>query len=215
MRDAGQSGLLQSVKRYISDFNHRCNRTEICLVVLFATIIYAFYTGFRAPSLWSVNYYQVSYLDGFYRRALLGTFLYPLGCIRFDYFFIAKVQILILLLALSLFIYFGVKNRAFLVQSVFFLSAAGGYLFHEVGYVDQLLWIVAALAIWALDRNRLYLAASLLCLSVMAHEMAIFTAVPIMLAYVVIRKNNFSLSDYVKVFALPMLLFMLLAIFFK
>jgi hypothetical protein len=188
--------------------------TALLAATLIATILYAFYTGFRAPNLWSVNYYQISYLDGFYRRALLGTFLFPLGCVRFDYFFVAKIQFLILFLALSLFIYIGIKNRSFLTLNVFFLSSAGGYLFHEVGYVDQLLWIFAAMAILALYRDRLYLASLFLCLSIMAHEMALFTAVPIVLAYVLIQKKPTKLA-YIKIFAMPMMLFFLISLLFE
>lgn len=184
------------------------------LAALFISVVYAFYTGFRAPSFWSINYYQTSYLDGIYRRALLGTFLATFGCMRFDYFFIAKIQFLILMSVIILFVYIGFKNRDFLALIVFFFSAAGGYLFNEVGYVDQSLWIFAAAAILALDRDRLYLAGSILSLSILAHEMAIFTTLPIVLAYVAIQGKQAG-STCMKVFALPALVFLLITSFFQ
>jgi len=44
----------------------------------------ALYVGFRLPSLWSVNYYIPSIFDGFWRRSLLGTLLYPAGADAFS-----------------------------------------------------------------------------------------------------------------------------------
>ena len=59
--------------------------------------VIAFYVGFRVPNLWSVNYYIPSVFDGFWRRSLLGTLLYPFGALRFDYRFLASLQMLALL----------------------------------------------------------------------------------------------------------------------
>jgi len=207
--------ILQYAQRCAANLNRGSKRTLfIAVIVLSISVLYAFYTGFRAPNIWSTNYYQTSYLDGVYRRALLGTFLAPFGCARFDYFFIAKVQFLILLLAISLFVYIGIRNRGVLVLIVFFLSSAGGYLFHEVGYVDQSLWIFAAAAILALARDRLYLAALILSLSILAHEMAIFTTLPIVFAYVALQEKQAGLI-YTKIFAPPVLAFLVISLFFQ
>ncbi len=195
--------------RFNNGYNCKWASGTFLVAALFISILYAFYTGFRTPGLWSINYYQVGYLDGFYRRALLGTFLTPFGCLRFDYFFIQKLQFAILFSALLLFVYFGIKKRESLTLSIFFLSAAGGYFFHEVGYIEQFLWIVAAMAIVAIDKNHYYLAALLLCLSVMAHEMAVFMVLPIALAYVVIRQQ-LSMLNLIKIFALPVMMFLLI-----
>jgi len=168
-------------------------------IALFLSILYAFYSGFRAPNLWSVNYYQASFADGFYRRALTGTLLLPLGCERFDYFFIQKIQFLVLLSALGLLLYLGIKSREFITLGIFFASSAGGYFFHEAGYIEQLLWLMAALIILAIKNNRIYLAAAGLCLSIMVHEMALFMVLPIAFACMVIHKNG-SLSSGIRIF---------------
>src|SRR5215831_12505915 len=76
-------------------------------VGLFLSLLIALYVGFRAPSLWSVNYYIPSVFDGFWRRSLLGTLLYPLGALRFDYHFVAALQglVLLVLMVLALFVH--------------------------------------------------------------------------------------------------------------
>jgi hypothetical protein len=207
--------ILHYAQHCVSNLSRCSKRTMfIAVIVLLISVLYAFYTGFRAPNIWSTNYYQTSYLDGVYRRALLGTFLAPFGCTRFDYFFIAKIQFLVLLLAISLFVYIGIRNREFFTLVVFFLSSAGGYLFHEVGYVDQSLWIFAAAAILALARDRLYLAALILSLSILAHEMAIFTTLPIVFAYVALQEKQAGLI-YIKIFAPPVMVFLVISLFFQ
>src|SRR5215468_10239044 len=98
----------------------------------------ALYVGFRLPSLWSVNYYIPSVFDGFWRRSLLGTLLYPLGSLRFHYHFLVTLQALVLLALLALLLGHAMRShiRIKLVTILFLLGPAGGYLFHEVGYVD-------------------------------------------------------------------------------
>ena len=186
----------------------------ILYVLLSCSVAYAFYRGFRAPNLWSVNYYQIGYLDGFFRRGLLGTFLVPFGCARFDYFFIAKIQFLVLLFALCLFIYIGVRNLEIPTLILFFLSAAGGYVFDEVGYVEQFQWILGFLSVWALARKQHYLAAILMSLSVMSHEMALFTVLPLVLAYSIVHMKP-TFSEYARMFGPPAMIFLLILLFFQ
>ena len=57
-------------------------------------LLLALYVGLRLPNLWSLNYYIPGAFDGFWRRGLLGTVLYPLGALRFSYWFIAGLQAL-------------------------------------------------------------------------------------------------------------------------
>ncbi len=54
---------------------------------------YAFCRGFYMPAKWSLNYWQINFFDGFGRRALLGTLLYPFWDLRLHYHFIAAIQI--------------------------------------------------------------------------------------------------------------------------
>lgn len=64
--------------------------------VLLALAI-AVYVGFRMPNLWSLNYYIPSGFEGVWRRGLIGALLHPVGNLRFDYYFIAALQAVVLL----------------------------------------------------------------------------------------------------------------------
>jgi hypothetical protein len=70
-------------------------RTWFLLLVILLAYVLAFTNGFRMPSLWSINYFLPSMFEGFYRRSLLGTLLFPLGELRFNYYTIASIQITI------------------------------------------------------------------------------------------------------------------------
>ncbi|MBF0442428.1 MAG: hypothetical protein HQK54_11030 [Oligoflexales bacterium] len=170
------------------------------------TLLKAFYTGFRFPNSWSTNYYQVNWFDGFRRRAVVGTFLYPLGCRLFDYSLIACIQFAVLAMAISCLLYFSIKSKQFILPVTYFLSAAGGYLFHEVGYIDQLLWLFAGIIIYAIGKNRLCLAYFLLFISVFIHEMALFIVLPLVLAYMIAIRRC-ELSSLVRMSIFPVLAF--------
>ena len=145
----------------------------------------ALYVGFRLPSLWSVNYYIPSVFDGFWRRSLLGTLLYPAGALRFDYPFLAGLQALVLLALLALLILHAWRSdlRVKLLTILFLVGPTGGYLFHEVGYVEQVLYLMLAAAL-ALEDKRLGLL--LMALALFVHEMAAFTVIPLYLAALVV-----------------------------
>ena len=132
----------------------------------------------------------------------MGNFLVPFGCLRFDYFFIVKIQFLILLSVIILFVFIGMRAPGVPDAYHFLLSSSGGYLFHEVGYVDQALWIFAAAAILALARDRLFIAALILSLSILAHEVAVFTTLPIVFAYVALQDKQ-TISTYTKYLLCP------------
>jgi hypothetical protein len=145
----------------------------------------ALYVGFRLPSLWSVNYYIPSAFDGFWRRSLLGTLLWPLGALRFDYRFLASLQALVLVALLAVLIVHAWRSdlRAKLLTILFLLAPTGGYLFHEVGYVEQVLYLMLVAAL-ALRNQRLGLV--LMALALFVHEMAAFTVIPLWLAALVV-----------------------------
>ncbi len=148
-------------------------------------LVIALYVGFRVPSLWSVNYYIPSIFDGFWRRSLPGTLLYPVGDLRFDYHFVAALQALVLVALLVLLIMHAWRSglRIKILTILFLVGPAGGYLFHEVGYVEQLLYLmlIAALAL----ENK-WLSVVLMALALFVHEMAAFTVIPLYLASLVV-----------------------------
>jgi len=154
----------------------------LCLVI-------ALYVGFRLPNRWSVNYYIPSVFDGFWRRSLLGTLLYPFGALRFDYHFVAAVQALVLLVLVALLMAHALRSglRIKLLTMLFLIGPAGGYLFHEVGYVEQLLYLMLLAALAFSDKRLSFV---LMALSLFVHEMAAFTVIPIYLASLVVARRT-------------------------
>jgi len=148
-------------------------------------LVIALYVGCRAPSLWSVNYYIPSIFDGFWRRSLLGTLLYPLGPLRFDYRLVSTLQAVVLLALVALLIVHAWRSdlRIKLLTILFLVGPTGGYLFHEIGYVEQILYLVLAAA-FALEDKRL--SVGLMALAMFVHEMAAFTVIPLYLASLVV-----------------------------
>src|SRR4051812_21634030 len=98
----------------------------------------ALYAGARMPGLWSINYYIPSLFDGIFRRSLIGTVLSAFGPLRFDYYFIACLQIAVLLGLVGIVVSGALRAgaRTKVIVALFLVGPAGGYLFHEVGYVD-------------------------------------------------------------------------------
>ncbi|MGH7443088.1 MAG: hypothetical protein ACREKE_10495 [bacterium] len=151
----------------------------VLLFFQFLCILTAFYRGFRAPSLWSLNYYQVSWADGFLRRGLLGTLLLPLGCRRFDPHVIWVLQFAVLAAALILLLRLARRGAASLALCVFFLSSAGTLFFNEIGYPDQLLLLFAVACMGLLVRRQVRACAWLMAAALLVHEEAAVMVLPL------------------------------------
>lgn len=67
------------------------------------------------------------------------------------------------------------------------LLPTGGYLFHEVGYLDQLLYALLFAAIWLVNRSRWAGATAVMVAAVLTHEIALLTVLPV-LAYVALPR---------------------------
>lgn len=150
------------------------------VAALFAiAVLVAGYTGFRLPGEWAATLQAVSLTDGFHRRFLVGTLLKPFG---HDYpvFAVASFAVLGTVLAVTALAFFSsrTESRRWLIV-VWLLLPTGGYLFHEVGYFDQVLYLLLSGALWAVHRHRPVLASALMALSVTVHEIALLTVVPI------------------------------------
>ncbi len=72
--------------------------------------------------------------------------------------------------------------RVKLLTILFLIAPTGGYLFHEVGYVEQVLYLILIGALTLKDKR---LSLVLMALSLFVHEMAAFTIIPIYLASLV------------------------------
>ena len=103
---------------------------------LIVALILAFYVGFGVPILWAINYYIPSFFDGFGRRSLVGTLLYPFGPLRFEYVFVAALQMAVryTLIAILFWRAWHSSLPLKLVVIAFLVAPTGGYLFHTAGY---------------------------------------------------------------------------------
>jgi hypothetical protein len=146
------------------------------------------------PNLWSVNYYLPGFFDGFYRRSLVGTLLSVLGTYKYNYYVIAGIQFSILA-ALLVWIYtiFRKNSLTMLIITAYFTSACGGFLFHEVGYIDQLLYLTLFISMAIYDRHKLS-SILLFSSSMFMHELALFVTVPLFFSFVYIRSERLKES---------------------
>lgn len=144
-------------------------------------LLYSFFSGFRMPSDWAINYYQPAWQDGIYRRALIGTLLYPLGCLRFDIAAIYTMQLAVLGALLGLALACAWRYRLLWALLFFFAGASGGLLFNLTGYVDPLLYLMA-LGSLLLARRHPNAAAALMAASLLVHEAALLLVPPLVAA---------------------------------
>jgi hypothetical protein len=142
------------------------------------------------PNLWSVTLMSVSIADGFRRRVLVGTLLRPIAESRnFRYWFYAAVAFAILGALLVALVVAAVRSQLltqrFLVIA-FLLLPTGGYLFQEVGYLDQLIYLLLFASLFVVHRSYWWLAPAFMTLAVLTHEIALLTVIPVFV-FVAIR----------------------------
>ncbi|MFD6068473.1 hypothetical protein [Amycolatopsis lurida] len=161
------------------------------VIALFGiAVLVAGYTGFRLPGEWAATLQAVSLTDGFHRRFLLGTLLKPFGQ---DYLVFAVASFVVLgavLATVALAFFRGRTESRRLLIVAWLLLPCGGYLFHEIGYFDQVLYLLLFGALWALHRNRPALASAVMALSVTVHEIALLTVLPVF-GFALLRKLPF------------------------
>ncbi|WP_033290070.1 hypothetical protein [Amycolatopsis jejuensis] len=154
----------------------------------------AAYTGFRLPGAWAVTLQTASLADGFHRRFLIGTLLHPFAAIAgYHYWLFAAAAFLILAALLTVITVAFLRSRTESARFVligWLLVPSGGYLFHEVGYYDQAIYLLLFAALFALHRNRPVVASGLMVLSVLTHEIALLTVLPVF-ALVLLQKMPF------------------------
>ena len=127
-------------------------------------------------------------MEGFYRRSLAGSILFFLGDLRFQYHVIASLQIAIFI-CINIVIICAWRKQDSVSKwlfPIFLISPAGGYFFHEIGYIDQLLYLLLFMAI--ICRNRM-LASFLVVGSLLFHEMTLFTTIPLYVGYLIVNNR--------------------------
>lgn len=157
--------------------------TAITVVALCFAILLAWYVGFRLPNAWSATLDAVSITDGFHRRFVVGTLLRPLAnATDYNYWLFATFSFAVLACHLAILVTCALRatlvSRRMLV--VAFLSLpTGGFLFHTVGYFDQVLYLLLFASMWLLRRERLVAATIVMTIAPMVHEIAILSVIPI------------------------------------
>lgn len=191
------------------DVSHSTSRAKpssesVLRIALVAAAILAGYVGFRLPSLWTVTLYNISVEDGGLRRSLLGTILAPVWAVfNNSYWAFATVAFAILGGLIAVVVVSGWRaqnNSQRLIALTFLLAPTGAYLFHEVGYLDQLLYLVLFISVWAWRRWPALVAIIPVSLSVFVHESAMVTTVPLLLFFAILSEG---FSKKLWVFALP------------
>ncbi|MEO6772126.1 MAG: hypothetical protein ABI467_03780 [Kofleriaceae bacterium] len=149
-------------------------------------ILVAAYTGVRLPDRWSVTLQAVSIFDGIHRRFLVGTVLRPFTlAFGYDYRLFAGFSFAVLAALLYVIWRAAVRSESWSKQLVvigWFLLPAGGFLFDEIGFLEQVVYLMLALAVWQVGRGRLRTAAAVLALTPCVHELAILSAIPLFAA---------------------------------
>lgn len=154
-------------------------------------VLVAAFTGFRMPGSWVATLDAVSVTDGFHRRILVGTLLRIFGT---HYAIFAVFSFAVLAALLAVFTVAFVRERSEtrrLLIIAWLLLPTGGFLFHEVGYYEQVLYLLLFAALYALRRGRPVLAAGLMTASVLAHEITALTVLPIF-ALVLLQRFPFA-----------------------
>jgi hypothetical protein len=141
------------------------------------------YTGFRVPNTWITTLDAVSLTDGFHRRFVIGTLLRPLAIAhKYDYWLFATEDYLVLFAVLVVLGIAVVRTTA--VSRRFWIAAwmvlpTGGFLFHEVGYFEQALYLLLFVSMWLVWRKHLAIASCLMSITPFIHECALVTVIPV------------------------------------
>ncbi len=187
------------MKKYIIMWRLIIKNTQIIMEsrfflggVLALCVLRAFCIGFYMPDLWTTNGYITNFFDGFFRRSLIGTLLYPFGDLRLNYHFIALVQLSVGcgLLLCVLRLVTAVQSTTmyiYLLVCAFFFSRWGAFFFNTQGYPEYVMYLITLIAAQMKNNAARCL---LIAATVWIHEMAIFTCVPLWFAVEYIYFNR-------------------------
>ncbi|WP_406278177.1 hypothetical protein [Embleya sp. NBC_00896] len=151
--------------------------------VLAACVALAAYTGFRPPSAWTATLQSISWQGGFHRRFVVGTVLHPFAeWSHYAYGVFAIWSYAVLAALVAVLAVAAVRTRVparRMLVAAWFVLPTGGYLFHEVGYFEQVLFLALFGAWWLVARGRWVAAAAVMAVSVCVHEIAVLTVLPL------------------------------------
>lgn len=148
----------------------------------FAVLVAAI-TGLRSPNRWSATLDAVSVFDGFHKRVLVGTLLRPLSQLTHDsYYLYAGFSFAVLAAVLAVVVAAVIRTERLAERLwiiAWFLLPTGGFLFNEVGYFEQVLYLMLFASMWLVARGRIVAATTLMSVAPFVHEIAILTVLPL------------------------------------
>jgi len=100
-----------------------------------------------------------------------------------------------------------------ILASLYFLSPLGGYLFHQVGYIEQLLYLLAFASIYLLEKNQTFFALLVMTCSMFFHEITLLTTLPFF--FFCMFYNNQDIKISLKLVFFPISAFLLIYLFFQ
>ena len=187
----------------------------VTMAVLAFVVLVAAYTGFRMPNDWTATLDSVSVTDGFHRRFLVGTLLHPLALATgYNYWVFAAKDFLVLGALLAVLAVVVIKAKLVsqrLLVIGWLLLPTGGFLFNEVGYYDQVIYLLLFGALWLVFRDRPVTACLLITAGVLVHEITVLTVLPV---FAMVVLGRFPLRRAIALLLPPVLLggFLLVAV---
>lgn len=155
----------------------------VWLSVTVGALLLSALIGFRLPSLYAVTLYNVSLFDGAWRRGVFASLLEPAWqATNYAYSAMAAVAIAILLCVLIVVLrasWTARNDTQRLLIVAWVASPLGAYFFHQVGYQDQLVYLMFFGAVLAVLKSRIVSASIIMSASVFIHEMTIVTTFPL------------------------------------
>ena len=151
----------------------------------------AAYAGFRLPSLYSMTLYNIGISDGAWRRGIFATLLTPLWEVsgyRYGVMALVALSVLAALVVSAFLAVWGAQwDTQRLLVIAWVISPAGAYMFHEVGYLDQVVYLLFLVAAVSLGRISLFVITLVMTFSVLMHEVTLLTTLPLIVFMALIR----------------------------
>lgn len=137
--------------------------------------------------------YNVSVSDGAWRRGIFGALLEPVWEItEYSYNTMAVVALVILfgvLVAILRASWTARHNSQRLLIVAWAVSPLGAYLFHQVGYQDQLIYLLFFAVALAVRRSLWVVSSIVMTASVLLHEMTMFTTFPLWIVVLLLHST--------------------------
>lgn len=156
-------------------------------------LVVAAYQGFRLPGTWALTFYDVTIVDGTIRRTLVGTVLSPVwGLLDYSFAAYAAVSFAVLVSMVAVLLVALLRARWALQRAVvivFLLAPTGAYVFHLVGYLEGVVYLLLFVSLALVGRAPTGVAILPVTAAVLVHELALVSAVPVWAWYVLNRTH--------------------------